>query len=121
VTDDLEELFRLSSSPPGDHLRGRVLETVRAELREVPASRRWRNLAALAAMVVLWIHVTWSAALQVRIDPLATSASEVSQTAEQIRSLLPELSVTESQRMALCAMAGSSRPRWSIPSGGLDR
>lgn len=121
MSEELENLFRQTSSPPSARLRGRVLAAVVVELRDSPTVLPWRRVAALAAMVILWVHVSWSASLHVRLDPPATSAVELARTAEQIRGLLPELSEAESRRMALRATIGASRPLWGITSDALKR
>jgi len=110
VDDEIEELLRGTGVEPHGTLRGRVLLAVRTELRDSNSASRWRNAATAAAMAVLWIHVTWSAALNGRIDSTSMSIQELNQSAQQIQDLLPELSVSETQRMALRLSVGTSRP-----------
>ena len=121
MNEQIEELLRQSGVEPSESLPGRVQRAVRTELRDLSIARRWRSVAATAAMAVLWIHLTWSAALNVRIDSPANSTNELTQTARRIQDLLPELSVRETQRMALQLSAGTSRPRWEITGRGPAR
>lgn len=134
MNEDIEDLFRQGRRDPRAELRERVLVAVQVELHSAlhseprgrtesrPASgARWRSLAALAALVTLWMHVAWSAALHVRLELPADSPAELAQSAAQLRELLPDLSGAESRSMALRLHLGASAPRHGGPTRPLTR
>lgn len=130
MNEDIEDLFRQGRTEPRAELRERVLAAVQVELQSelrgrpdsLPASGvRWRSLAALAALVTLWMHVAWSAALHVRLELPADSHGELAQSAAQLRELLPDLSGAESRSMALRLHLGASAPRHGGPTRPLTR
>ena len=118
MNTDIEQLLWQSGREPDQALRGRVLQAVQAELRQDAARRWWHSLPAAAAAAALWIHLTWSAALNLRLEAPLPSSPELSQTTQQIRALLPDLPADEAQRMALRLNVGASRSRWVVVPRG---
>ena len=92
-----QELLGLSGDPD-PKLRGRILATVRRELRQTTRDRWAWSAAVAAALIVLWANLAWSVSRPTAptIGQRATDA----ELAAQIHELLPELSPEEARRQA---------------------
>ena len=124
--DAWESEWRRLTEPAPQDLRLRVLEAVAAELAvpsiENPSvaaagARRhsWRRWAIASALSMFWLHTTWSAALDSpRIGRDHVSIDTSSQV-EELRELVPELSLTEARRIVVTQNAGAQIPAWKSP------
>jgi len=112
--EDLER--RLADRPrpePSPDLRDRITQDVRTALaKELRTPRRkngWTYAAAVAAMVLLWINLSMSAAATARYDlRLASGTRSVEAMAEEIQGLLPGVTRQEALRQAVLLKGGSS-------------
>jgi hypothetical protein len=99
--DDIERLVAQSGTAPREQLRAQVLSAVSDALREESRSA-WRFVAAAVAAGLLWIHVSWSAALDSNVGLEERDvAEEVVALTEQIHGLLPDLPRHEARRQAV--------------------
>jgi hypothetical protein len=116
-SDEIEALLKGASASAPDALRGRVLTAMRSELERRRAVRFWR-VAAAAAAVLLWLHVSWSAALGTRLEGGADLRPELDRLARQIEDLAPGLPEAETRRLAVVLHAGASTPWTAMPARG---
>jgi hypothetical protein len=110
---DLEQLLKNSRSEPSVALRRRVLAATQLELSRRPALSGWRLLVAAAAVLVLWLHVSWSAVLDTRLDVSRDRSSEARRLSRQIQQLVPDMPLAESQRLAWITLASADQPLFS--------
>jgi hypothetical protein len=108
--NDIHGWFQNARAEAPPELRGRVLAAVEAELARRPAGSRLARWAALVAASVLWLHVSWSAAMNTRLESRAPSSAEVAAAAAELQDLVPELSASEARRIALVLQVGRSAP-----------
>jgi hypothetical protein len=106
----IERRFRSTRAEAPPELRQHVLAAVETELARRPASSRSARWAALVAASVLWLHVSWSAAMNTRLEGSGPSSVEVAAAAAALQDLAPELSAAEARRAALVLHAGFSTP-----------
>lgn len=128
MTDELESRWTRGRVDPPAGLRQRVLAAVAEELKQprptsAPSSRapfsrvpsgRGAWLTLTAALVV-WVHLSWSAALSLRLPRKSLSTAAVTAQASLLRQLVPELSEADARRMVVVWSAGSATPpapRW---------
>ena len=112
LPEDLERLeHRLMQRPreePSVALRDRVMVSVPTALRRQRSGGTWRMFAAVAAGVLIWLNLSFSAANATggTLRPRSTRES-VDRMARQIEQLLPELSHEEARRHAIGYRSGS--------------
>jgi len=120
-TEAWEEKWRRLRTASPAALRDRVLQASRDELGCVaaatPATWRWQPFAATAVMALLWIHASWSATLDTRLRTDVDRSEERSRRALELHELLPDLSSTETRRLALVMDAGLRTPSSSMLRG----
>lgn len=107
---ELEQKLMNSRREPSADLRGRVLSATRSELGRRSAPPGWRLCAGAAAALVLWMHVSWSAVLNTRLDVRGQQNSEVRQVTSQIQKLIPDMPLAESRRLAWITLAAADQP-----------
>jgi hypothetical protein len=110
LESELRRLRKVACSPS---LRDRVLLAVAQELRD-ERPREWRlYVAAVAAIVVLWANLSWTAS---RETPSHWSShSDVTASAERIEVLVPGISRREATRQALLIESGRSLGDAALP------
>ncbi|HVC98942.1 MAG TPA: hypothetical protein VND64_35080 [Pirellulales bacterium] len=108
--DELEQaLAARPRADPSAELRRRVRMLVRGELRRPTLLGGWSFAAELAAAMLLWINLSWSATGETACN-LATppDADSWAMFAQQIEQVAPELSPREVRRQALVLSAGAN-------------
>ncbi len=104
--DEVEDLLRRSRAAPPAGLRQRVLA---AAQHESPTRfRAWRMVAGVAAAALLWLHLSWSAAMNMRWECEPPTVAAVDAAAEQVRELAPDLPWSEARRLAFLIEASQS-------------
>jgi hypothetical protein len=102
------ELAARDRTAPSADLRRRALDGLSPELLHEGTRARWALAVAAAAAVLVWINLSLSASqatdYRSYVDVNGASAAA---TAEQIQSVLPELSRREAHRQAVLLRAGS--------------
>lgn len=124
--DAWENEWHRQRAPVPQDLRRRVLEAVAAELA-VPTPKRpqvsadggrrhpWRKWAIASALSLLWLHTAWSAALDSPRLGRDHGSNDTSLQVEQLRELVPELSLAEARRIVVTQNAGAQIPAWKSP------
>ena len=114
---------RLAGRPPGRapaRLRPRVVTAMDAMLRDEPKIGFWRFTAAAAAVAIVGMNLSMSAANATHYrGRSATDAQAVRATATQIRDLLPGLSKSQARRQAILLHAAGGIVLAPIPSRGI--
>jgi hypothetical protein len=106
--DALELHLQQLPGQPTPELRGRVLRYVAEELRRQRLYHWCWYAAAVAAMLVLWANLSWTASRDTSYDWRVRGGGQIS--VEQIEQLVPGLSRREAARQAFVLSGGVRIP-----------
>jgi len=96
------ELAARSAPRPSAELRRKITSGVHNRLRRESQLDFWRFAAAAALVAAVWLNLSHSAASVTDFHfQLADNRPSVEKTAQEIQSLLPEMSETDARREAL--------------------
>jgi hypothetical protein len=114
--DELERaLTARPRAEPSKELRHRVRTLVRGELRRPSTVGWWSFAAELAAVMLLWINLSWGAVGETAYNLVTVpDADSWAVVVKQIEQLAPELSPQDARRQALLMSA-----RANLTSGAL--
>ena len=106
-----EEILAGASGEPSEAVGLRILGAVRGEIRRRRRRERTLFVLGVAASMLLWMNLSWSAAGSVGLGWMtAGDARRLSESGEQLRRLLPELSPQEARRQALVLLGRGELP-----------
>ncbi len=120
---DLEALerdliARRGVGEPSEALRQRVLEGVRTEIRRssLGSDTLWK-IGRVAALALLWVNASWSAALVTDFGLRPQSTVALENARQEVLRVLPTVTADQATSLAF-ASVGRRRARW-LPTADL--
>lgn len=121
MPDDLariEQLLMASRANPPAELRARVMSRVGRELAVSQKRDVVWSLAAAAAIVLLALNLSFSAAQTTWMDQTTVNQEQVQVVCDQIATLQLDISKKDAARMSVLMLSGQNLRPSGIPYGG---